>query len=278
MEKPDAICTLATNGSINDIKLFLYSLRLFEPTIPVHILCDTQLKKNVHFFSSDTQLFFYPTLDKYSNKDRGQMEALGIWTEFMLKKCDIIDIVLQNPLYNDVLFTDADICFLNELPKINKETFELGGSPHFIKKEDTDKYGYYNGGYIWIGNPDVTTKWKEYTKHSRFFEQASIEDIMNEFRSFEFPIQNNFGWWRLFQCEEPPQERMEKFTVCIHSGEIYYHNKPLRSIHTHLTQNTDRNMPLFNSIIKQLLEGGKKKNKKYAKFLIYLGLVEKKLI
>ena len=97
---------------------------------------------------------------------------------------------------------------------------------------------------------------------------------MAEFNSFEFTIQNNFGWWRLFQCEDPT-ERVRKFSVCSVSGNIYYDNQLLRSIHTHLTNNTDINMPYFNNIIMQLLKAGKKKNKNYARLLIYLDLLNK---
>ena len=126
-------------------------------------------------------------------------------------------------------------------------------------------------------NSLITTKWKEYSKKSRFFEQAAIEDLMKEFKSFEFPIQNNFGWWRLFQCDEP-QARMKKFTICSVSGNIYFDDKPLRSIHTHLTEDTDVNMPMFNNIIMQLLNGGKSKNKNCSRLLIYLNLVKNGLI
>ena len=68
----------------------------------------------------------------------------------------------------------------------------------------------------------------------------------------KFTIQNNFGLWRLFQCDEP-RERMKKFTICSVSGNIYYDDNPLRSIHTHLTEKTDRNMPMFNNIVKYLV-------------------------
>ena len=273
--KPSAVCTLATSNSLKDLKLFIYSLRLFEKDIPIYILCDTETEKGLTRFKKDENIHLYPQLDKYSNKNRNQMEELGIWTEFMLRKCDIIDIALEN--CSDVLFADADICFLNCLLFIYTKRFEIGGSPHFIRKSDTDKYGYYNGGYLWVRNPLITTKWKEYSKKSRFYEQAAIEDLMKEFKSFEFPIQNNFGWWRLFQCDNS-QDRMKQFTICSESGFIFFEDKPLRSIHTHLTQDTDVNMPLFNNIISQLLNGGKNKNKNYARLLIYLNLVKNGLV
>jgi len=273
--KPSAVCTMATNNSLSDLKLFIYSLRLFEETIPIYILCDTKTQQGLERFKNDDNIFIYPNLDKYSNKNRQQMEKMGIWTEFMLRKCDVIDIALDNR--PDVLFADADVCFLNNLPTIYIERFDIGGSPHYIRKGDTDKYGYYNGGMLWVRNSNVTTKWKEYSKNSRFFEQSAIEDLMREFKSFEFSIQNNFGWWRLFQCDKP-NERMKKFTLCNVTGYIYFDDKPLRSIHTHLIKNTDRNMPMFNTIITQLLNEGKSKNKAYSKLMIFLNLVKNALI
>lgn len=276
-KRPSSVCTLATNESYKDLHIFIYSLRLFEPDIPICVLCDTKIIDLLKYYKKDSNVFFYPELDKYSNKNRLLMEKEEIWTEFMLKKCDIIDISIDK--YKDTLFADSDVCFLNSLPSIPNSTskYNLGGSPHYIKKSDTDKYGYYNGGFLWVGNNTITTAWKKYTKHARFFEQSSIEDIMTEFNSFEFSIQNNFGWWRLFQCEKP-QERLHKFSVCSETGNIYYDNQLLRSIHTHLTNDTDINMPYFNNIIIQLLKAGKKNNKNYARLLIYLDLLNKNAI
>ena len=270
---PQAVCTMATEGVINDLKIFIYSLRLFEPEIPLYILCDTKTKEIIEKQNNknNTNIYLYPLLDKYSGKNRTQMEQENIWTEFMLKKCDIIDIVLDK--YSDVLFADTDMCFLNSLPPINHtKQYQLGASPHFIKKADTDKYGYYNGGYLWVANKNITTQWKEYTKTARFFEQSAIEDIVKEFNSFEFPIQNNFGWWRLFQCDHP-QQRYEKFSNCKTTGDILFDGEPLRSIHTHLTSNTDVNMPMFNNIIKTLLNKGQNQNKNYMRLLIFLRIL-----
>ncbi|MAE85956.1 MAG: hypothetical protein CMB80_24680 [Flammeovirgaceae bacterium] len=275
MKKPSAICTLATCGSLIDLKILLYSFRLFEKDVPVYVLCDSRVPEKVKR-ESDANVHFYPQLDAYTSKNRQQMEQEGIWTDFMLNKCDIIDIALQHE--EDVLFVDSDICFMNELPLIDVEKFELGGSPHFIRKVDTDKYGYYNGGFLWIANKNVTGRWKEYTKTARFFEQSSIEDIMEEFVSFSFPIQNNFGWWRLFQCDNP-QSRLQLFTLGI-TGYILFDRKPLRTIHTHLTLNTDINMPVFNTIIRKFLNASVKKykNRTYARLLTYLRLLENKLV
>ena len=93
--KPSSICTLATSNAKNDLKIFIYSVRLFEPNIPILVLCDSKIPELLVRFKKDKNLYLFPQLDKYSNKNREIMERDGIWTEFMLRKCDIIDIDSQ---------------------------------------------------------------------------------------------------------------------------------------------------------------------------------------
>ena len=44
---------------------------------------------------------------------------------------------------------------------------------------------YYNGGMLWVQNKDVPNDWIEFTKTSRFHDQASIEDLVKKYN----PIQ-----------------------------------------------------------------------------------------
>ena len=52
--------------------------------------------------------------------------------------------------------------------------YSLGVCPGFINKETYEKYGYYNGGMLWVKDKEIPQKWREYTKTSRYFDQASI--------------------------------------------------------------------------------------------------------
>ena len=54
--KPSAVCTMATNNSLSDLKLFIYSLRLFEETIPIYILCDTKTQQGLERFKNDDNI------------------------------------------------------------------------------------------------------------------------------------------------------------------------------------------------------------------------------
>ena len=47
---------------------------------------------------------------------------------------------------------------LNELPLVDISK-QLGASPHFIKKRDTDRFGYYNGGMLWTNNKNLPKRW-----------------------------------------------------------------------------------------------------------------------
>ena len=82
-KKPSSVCTMATSHALKDLKIFIYSLRLFEETIPIYILCDTETQKGLERFKNDDNIFIYPNLDKYSNKNRQQMRK---W-EFGLNLC-----------------------------------------------------------------------------------------------------------------------------------------------------------------------------------------------
>ena len=65
-------------------------------------------------------------------------------------------------------------------------------------------YGYYNGGMLWTNQKSLPDKWKEYTKTSRYHDQAAIEDLARCFSYFEFGENYNFSWWRVLQSELPP--------------------------------------------------------------------------
>jgi len=157
----------------------------------------------------------------------------------------------------DTLFLDADIFLLDkiliECSSENKEDVVLGVSPHYIKKKDTDKYGYYNGGMIWSRDPEIYEKWVKFTETSRYFDQASIEDLVKdagETRYFEFGEEYNFSWWRLIQSDSSPEEI--KKNVSVNEGKIYYKNKQLKCIHTHFDSNRTNIKPFNEFILSKL--------------------------
>ena len=80
----------------------------------------------------------------------------------------------------DTLFLDSDIIITDTINDIDN-TKEIGVSPQFIRQEHIDKTGFYNGGMLWTKNMSVPNDWIEFTKLSRYFDQASIEDLARKY-------------------------------------------------------------------------------------------------
>jgi hypothetical protein len=153
----------------------------------------------------------------------------------MLEKCTIIDYALLQ--HKNVLFLDADIILFNPIENIiSKEelTKDIGLSKHIIKESDELKYGFYNGGFFYISNKNVTSWWRENSQNSTYFEQKVMDKMPLHFDCFLFKPQNNFGWWRLFQAPYP-QIIESKFSI--QNNIILYDRLPLNSIHTHSKSN-----------------------------------------
>lgn len=243
--KPTSVCTICTNTCMHDLRVFLHSFECHEPNIPIVLLCDDDVAREVKSnYQNKLNIIIYQCLDRYSGMNRKQMEAQGMWSDFMNLKSYAIDKALE--MYKDTLMLDSDIVLMHNLPIIDSSK-EIGLSPHFIVKTNVDKYGYYNGGYVYVRTKAFTNWWRNAIPSSKFYDQGCLEQALNHFTHFEFDIQDNFGWWRLLECDNP-NERARNFST--NKTRILYDSKPLRSIHTHLTND---NFPLtmkFNHFIK----------------------------
>jgi hypothetical protein len=158
-----------------------------------------------------------------------------------------------------VLFCDADICFMGPLPEI-PNNFELGLSRHEIRTNDEKRFGVFNAGFVFSGNKTIPSFWRNATNSSRFFEQAALEDLEKHFKTYYFPIQNNYGWWRLLQGKESIENLKNRWSL--KDNIIYVDNKPLLSIHTHFNT-TDSSTNYFNNFVKTFI-----KNDELKKILI----------
>ena len=272
-----SIGTLANKNAFHDLKVFLFTLQLWNDILPnVYIYCDSFIKnalENENLYKG--KLFIKNGLDAYTNFDRIKMEQLpgkefpSLFGDFVCEKMNLLNWIFETE--NEILFCDADICFLGPLPVLNSSK-KLILSRHMIREDDEKRYGIYNAGFLYLNDKTVPNKWKTYTKSSSFFEQKSMEDLAFEYSdSFdEFSIQNNYGWWRLFQGEESLPELQKQWsikrdTTC--SG-IYVLQKPLLSIHTHWKTN-DYITKAYNMYILNYLEKLQSNNrtKKLVSFL-----------
>ena len=224
---PSSFCCISTLGSSKELIGMLLTLSIHNKNAKVYIMTDTPTKNKIEDLQKyiELDIEIINTLDKYTNKNRQQMEKEKIWTHFQMQKAEVIRYSLNK--CNDTLFLDCDILIFNKIT-IPDNTKDIGVSPHYIKKQITDKYGYYNGGCIWVKNKDIPDKWIEYTKKSRYYDQASIEDLTKNFSYFEFPEQYNLGAFRVSHDNPQILNQLE-----IINKQIYYKKQPLIFIHCH---------------------------------------------
>jgi hypothetical protein len=253
MESPNSFCSIATKNCKDELIILLKSLEIHHPNTNIYIMTDTETKhciKQINF-KPGFNIIIKNNLDKYSSYTRTEMVELKIWNEFQMKKADVIYFALENE--KDTLFLDSDILILGKIKCIDK-TKNLGVSPHYIKKSETDKYGYYNGGVLWTNKKSIRDKWYKYAEKSRYFDQAAIEDLVKDpkYKHFEFGEEYNVGWWRLSKSNETPNTILTYFTYDVISQKIYYKDKKIKFVHTHFNNGLQM-YKLFNDIIKYLL-------------------------
>lgn len=229
MSLPSSFCFISTYNCSHELIGMLLSLSIHHKNSKVYGLIDTETKKRLDRIKPQLrlQLFLNVTLDKYSNKNRNIMVTEGIWDEFQMQKANVIKYALENE--TDTMFLDSDIIFFNPINVIDKSK-ELGVSPHYIKKSNTDEVGYYNGGCLWTKNKNVPNDWIEFTKTSRYHDQASIEDLAKKYDTQEFGEEVNYMPWRIILSDNPSKTKSQ---ITITNNEININNKPLIFLHTH---------------------------------------------
>ena len=250
MSKPSSFSSICTSNCAFELVGLLLSLSVYHPNEKMFILCDTKTKTIVDNMTPQPrlQITWFVELDKYDGMNRQIMEKKGIWSEFQMAKANIIKYALQN--VSDTLFLDSDIIVTDCIDDIDVSK-ELGVSPQFITQTHIDKTGYYNGGMLWTKNKHVPNDWIEFTKTSRYFDQASIEDLARKHSFFEFGENYNLQCWRLMLSSESPQQIACHITS---ADKLYYKKKPLKFVHTHFL---DKRFQQFNNLIIQHLSKAK---------------------
>ena len=242
-------CTFATKGAYKDLRLLLHSLELYHPEVPIFILCDKWVNDKIDEDEYNLKIYKRIDLEKYTDMNRNKMEEQNLFTEFLLKKADVIDYAME--CYENTLFIDGDIVILNKLDLLIDKKYDVGLSPHHILEESEKMFGKYNAGFMYIANKNITNNWRELVnKRNTFDDQQSLDYFEEDFKVFKFDDSYNYGWWRLFQCENP-QERLNLFTI---DDNIYYEFNTLKCIHTHLYEKNDQQTIQFNKLILQMLE------------------------
>jgi hypothetical protein len=259
-----AIVTLATGANaVKDLRFLLWSLeQVYKDTCPdIYIYTDTDTSRVIPSYKGNCYMRI--ALDSYTGLNRQQMEKIKgsrfktKWTDFMCEKIAAMDYAFEKSQTDKGLwFLDADIMLFDKLPEIPEGT-DVALAPHYICPQDEAKYGRYNGGFLWLRNPQSLQVWLQATHTSRFYEQAALEAVAASAKHlYEIPIQHNFGWWRMWQSTQTPDEISRRFGYGRNLSGIglTFDGKPLASVHTHWYEKTDPATYRFNDFIKTRLQ------------------------
>jgi hypothetical protein len=112
--------------------------------------------------------------------------------------------------------------------------------------------GYYNGGMLWTNQKSLPERWRFHTIGSRYFDQASIEDLVREFSHFEFGENYNLQCWRFILGVEPTERIIGYLNIV--DNKVMYKDHPLKFFHTHFN---DARFSKFNNFMIEKLIAAK---------------------
>ena len=231
MTEPSSFCTMCTYTCHHEFIGLMYSLSIHHPSAKFYCMLDSKTKDEIDKLTlkPNLNIIIKIALDKYTGLNRQMMEKMNIIKEFWNNKADIMSYALQSE--KDTMFLDSDVFILNPINCIDISK-DIGLSPHYVKKSNTDEVGYYNGGCVWTKNKNIPICWKKYTVNSRFVDQASLEDVAKEYKNsmFEFGKEINFMPWRVLLANNP-QEVVNN--ININNNKLNYKKTPLIFLHTH---------------------------------------------
>lgn len=215
---------------------FLASLAIHHADAHVYISTDTNTYEwyldHARALSRRLNLHWTLALDRYNmSMGREAMTAAGMYKEFLMEKAAIMEIALTH--HNDTILLDADFVLLEPVYIPAGRGYQLGVSPHFIPATEATKYGVYNAGMLWSNQYSIGKAWRATTKTSRYFEQAAIEDLIKEYRYFEFGPEHNLGYWRA--VHDVDAGRFYKgLKLDLHTQKVTLNNQRVASVHSHI--------------------------------------------
>lgn len=242
--------------ALKDFQVFVKSLELWHPDAILYVLTDS--KTSLNTIQHVCKLNIKISLDAYAGKTRKIMEKTKgvkydtLFKDYTYEKANVLRWMLETqPTLKStgIWFMDADIIHAGPLPTI-PSTATLALCPHYIRPFDESLYGRYNAGMFWLKDTSLIDVWCTAGQTSRFFEQASLEVIADKAKAtlYEFPIQVNFGWWRMFQGLDDKKVVQSKFTFSdkAHNLGIYYDGVPIQSFHSHASERLPGDCAFFN--------------------------------
>jgi hypothetical protein len=258
------IALLVTGAeALADFVIFVKTLEVWHPDATLYVLTDSVT--NLGGIRFKGTIHTRVALDGYRGLNRKAMEGMPgriydtLFKDYTYEKAGVIEWAFEmTPELagsgKGLWFMDSDITHLAPLPTLPEDSV-IALSPHYIRESDCRLYGRYNAGYFWLRDTSLIGAWRSAGFTSRFFEQAALEDVAVGAGSglYEFPIQVNFGWWRMFQGLIPPAEVQSKFSFnrADVSVGLRYNGAVVQSIHTHWFDNSSSATGVFNGWINE---------------------------
>jgi hypothetical protein len=246
MSSPSAFCSISTNLVKTDLIGMLFSLSIQHPRVPLYLFVDKETSSFIDTMRPCLNLTLHIEVNMEEwNSPRSELEKTGRWQTLMLQKMDAMDLALAS--HDDVCYIDTDVLLLE--PILVDKTKDIGVSAHRILESNHRNFGLYNGGILWTRNGSVPQRWKTLglTK-SRYFEQACIETLVEEFSHFVFGEEYNLGWWKVEESPEPPKKMLEYFQPGSGAlrGKPLFKGKPIVFVHTHFSS---KDKIVYNSFL-----------------------------
>jgi hypothetical protein len=278
MDCPDSFSFISNYNCHLEAIGMLLSLSLHHPNSVVYGFVDDKTKIHIEKCvpKINLNLRLVSNLEKYKNKNRNQLCDSGEWSQFQMEKANVIDYALKSS--NDTMFLDSDIFILNKI-YVDKNK-DIGVSPHWTTTKITDQYGYYNGGVLWTKNKNTPEDWIEFTKKSRYYDQASIEDLVKKYSHYILGEEANIGYWTVsfpYNSEKP--DKLLSY-IKDENNNIYYKGKPLQFIHAHIIEYNNKvnnkrdGMALLITRVMNVL----KKINRYKELMIMERMIQRKYV
>ena len=225
---------MCTHQHVSELFGLLLSISIYHPGSPIIIISDSKTKYIVEQSTPqpNLQLKWIIVLNKYCHLDRDTMERAGILHDFQVFHAVAIHQALIQ--YPDTLFLESQMIVTGVISSIDKSK-DLGISPQYTNTKSTNVTGLYNSGMLWTKNKNVPKQWAKFIQTSRYYHQAAIEDLANQYSYFCFGENYNIHMGR--QNEDEPNKFIQHFGYNDRNRQVYYKNSQVKCIRMHLRDN-----------------------------------------
>ncbi|MGA0406984.1 MAG: hypothetical protein ACO3PR_02755 [Limisphaerales bacterium] len=251
---PSSFATLATKQNWLELELLLGTLAVWHRGAKVFSMVDdyTWEKLRNSFSAKQLEITWIRSLNDFTEDNRASMEEKGTFKSFLYNKFHIMRIALKE--CEDVIFLDSDTIILDSI-KLPAKNSGFAFCQQRIPLKNQLETGHYNCGVVWVSKLEFVDKWEAFTESSRYFEQASLENLVtSEHENFTYLSESfNLMPWPQILNNESKEDFKKRFKY--HKNKIYYNHEPLRIVHTHFD---DKRFNTFNETILELLVGLRK--------------------